>query len=507
MRKISYIVFGIVYACSVRMSAALEIPGGYVFGEDVNMYEDIHITGSGVIENHGALHGNITIDSGMAVAFQNFGQITSNFTVLGNAMVVQNITSGDDLRAIGNLSGHTVHVDTSIPGGKNILNMADFVNLIAGASSVEVESGAFMVGANIPDNNVVINVNNNTVLYINELPDDLSRPLVKGVVGTPFVETVGLDPMYDVTVNWVGSDLYLSVVRRTDYTEVLEDDNLGDYLQELRNNNSDDRLLSALDGATDRAGMNSLLAKSVRTNPIRLMDVPRSINSFYDSMPIDDVAFGVIARPFYISGGDFYFVGGAANVTGTIAEHTVGTVGFTGGMLKYNGDYDEYNGALYGGNIGVRYMDEDFYLRGFGTVSYAKFNDVYAFDGVRLIRNVNGFGGASVLDAGLVYHVMDELQLVPFIGVRGDWASVLNDTKFDVAARAGINATVDTDMDGNKYKFGARLLGQSDGTFYGGIYTDMMSTADGVGGGASVGILYDDTGFSYKLELNVKFEF
>ena len=33
------------------------------------------------------------------------------------------------------------------------------------------------------------------------------------------------------------------------------------------------------------------------------------------------------------------------------------------------------------------------------------------------------------------------------------------------------------------------------------------STADGVGGGASVGVLYDDMGLSYKLELNIKFEF
>jgi len=97
--------------------------------------------------------------------------------------------------------------------------------------------------------------------------------------------------------------------------------------------------------------------------------------------------------------------------------------------------------------------------------------------------------------------------LIPFIGVRVDYASVLNDTKIDAAARVGLNANVDTDMDGNKYKFGARVLWQTDGSLYAGIYTDMMSTADGVGGGASVGILYDDMGLSYKLELNIKFEF
>ena len=96
---------------------------------------------------------------------------------------------------------------------------------------------------------------------------------------------------------------------------------------------------------------------------------------------------------------------------------------------------------------------------------------------------------------------------MPFVGARGDWASVLNDNDFDASFRAGLIANVDTDTDGNKYKFGAQLLAQTDGSIYGGIYTDMMSTADGVGGGASIGVLHDDMGWSYKLELNIKFEF
>ena len=348
---------------------------------------------------------------------------------------------------------------------------------------------------------------NSTTFYIKGLPSDLTKPLIKGVVGTPFVQTVDIDPMYDVSVDWHGLDLYLSVLRRTDYSEIMPDSNLGNYLDDLRDKNPDDKLLSALDRAPDRRSLNNILAKSVRTNPIKLMDASRSINTFYDSFAMDDVAFGIIARPFYISSDDFYFVGGAVNVTGKIAKNTVGTIGIVGGMLKYNGDYDEYNGNLYGGNIGVRYMDDDFYVRAYGTVSYAMFNDIYAFDGTRMVQNVNGLGGMATADAGLVYRVMDELKLIPFIGARIDYASVLNDTDIGGAARAGINALVDTDMDGNKYTFGARMFGQTDGAVYAGIYTDMMSTADGVGGGASVGLLYDDMGLSYKLELNIKFEF
>ena len=489
----------------------LELDGGnYTFDEDfvIDENETIRITGSGTIINYGQLHGPITIASGVAVTFQNFGEITSSFDVAETATVTQNVTSMADLHVLGTLSGFNVHVDTrNLDGTKNRIDTADFMHMIAGASTVEVESAEFLVGTNIPDNSVPINVNNNTTLYINGLPDDLLRPLVKGILGTPFVETIGIDPMYDVTVDWRTSDLYLVVVRRTDYSEIMPDTNLGNYLDDLRDENPDDKLLGALDAAPDRKTLNRILSESVRVNPIKLMDAPRSINTFYDSMALDDVAFGIIVRPFYIASNDFHFIGGAINVTGDIAKNTVGTIGINGGMLKFNGDYDEYSGTLYGGNFGVRYMDDDFYLRVFGTMSYAMFSDINAFDGTRMVKNVSGIGGMGAIDAGLVYRASQEIKLIPFIGARVDYASVLDDTKIDAAARVGLNANVDTDMDGNKYKFGARVLGQTDGSLYAGIYTDMMSTADGVGGGASVGILYDDMGLSYKLELNIKFEF
>lgn len=511
MKKFAYVVCMVLCMLIPRVCAAFVIDGNRVLDDNVNIgvEEEIHITQSAIIENYRVLHGHIIIDPGVAVIFKNFGQIESDFSVGDGGSVVQRVTSQENMHILGNLRGYSVYVDTrNADETKNVLDVADFINMIVGADNVEVESGAFMVGPNIPDNNVHINVNNATTFYINGLPYDWSKPVVQGVVGTPFVEPIGIDPMYDVTRDSeCDADLCLLIVRRTDYSEIMSDKNLGNYLDELRDKNPNDKLLSALDKAPNRKTLNKILSKSARTNPIKLMDAPRSINTFYDSFAIDDVAFGIIARPFYIASDDFHFVGGAVNVAGKIAKNTVGTFGFVGGMLKYNGEYDDYNGVLYGGNIGVRYMDEDFYLRAYGTMSYAMFNDIYAFDGTRMVQNVNGVGGIGTVDAGLVYQVMDELKLIPFVGARIDYASVLNDTQIDVAARAGLNLNVDTDMDGNKYKFGARLFGQSDGAFYAGIYTDMMSTVDGVGGGASVGVLYDDMGLSYKLELNIKFEF
>lgn len=502
-QQMKNIIYGLFVGAGIfpMVCMGLEINGNLQFNSNEVINDDIYINESVTIDNYGILNGTIHTN-GFGINFTNYGQINSLFDISGNSEIIQYITGLDNAHKIYNLYGYKVNVNTT-----DILNMADFLDLISGASVVNVEKAGFIIDTNLPENNIAINVTNSTTFYIKGLPSDLSKPLIKGIVGTPFVQKVDIDPMYDVTVDWRGPDLYLLVVRWTDYSEIMPDENLGNYLEDLRDKNPNDKLLNALDRAPDRRTLNDILSKSVRTNPIKLMDAPRTINTFYDSMAIDDIKFGFIARPFYIASDDFRFIGGAANVTGKIAPNTVGTVGLNGGSLKYNGDYDEYSGVLYGGNIGVRYMDDDFYLRAFGTMSYAKFDDINAFDGVRMVQNVNGIGGMGTADAGLVYVVGQEIKLIPFIGARMDYASVLNDTNMDVAARAGLNVNVDTDMDGNKYKFGARVLGQTDGAVYTSIYTDMMSGADGVGGGASFGLLYDDMGLSYKLELNIKFEF
>ena len=493
-------------------AGVVNIDSDCIFSDTDIITDEIYIAegmGPITITNYGLLSGPITIASGMTVTFQNFGEITSNFDVHGSATVRQNITSMSDLHVLGTLSGFIVNVNTlNLDGTKNILDMDNFMNLIANASNVEIVSGEFMVDANTLYDNVPIDMGNDVVFYINGIPLDTSKPLINGNSGVPTIMAVNVDPMYEISVNGdLLPDVYLVVVRRTDYSEIMPDTNLGDYLDGLRDENPNDKLLDALDAAPDRKTLNKILSESGRVNPIKLMDAPRSINTFYDSMALDDIAFGVIARPFYIASNDFHFIGGAINVTGDIAKNTVGTIGINGGMLNFNGDYDEYSGTLYGGNFGVRYMDDNFYLRAYGTMSYANFSDINAFDGMRMVQNVSGIGGMGAIDAGLVYRLGQEIKLIPFIGARADYASVLNDTKIDAVVRAGLNANVDTDMDGNKYTFGARVLGQTDGSLYAGIYTDMMSTADGVGGGASVGVLYDDIGLSYKLELNIKFEF
>lgn len=508
MRKVSYIILGFLCVVYPHFAFGLDINDAiYTVNNNDVINDDININTSVRIKNYGTLNGEIHTN-GYSVQIENYGEINSGFDAAHPQLIQQNITGYDNMHKINNLAGHTIEVNMPGLAVTDGINMKDFINLISGADSVNVGSGIFLVGADLPENNVPITVGNGTALYVNGIPDDISNPLVRGINqnGMLFLGQINIDPMYIVTPRIIGDALYIDVVRQTDYSMAMGD-SFGEYLDELREKDPDDKLIAALDNASDATDVKRILSESLHTNPIKIMDAIRSVNTFYDTMHIDEMEFGFVARPFYIYSGDFSVVGGAGNVTHKFRDNILATIGMIGGMLKYNDNLNDYTGTLYGGNIGVQYTENDFYLRAFGAISYAEFDNVNVFDNGKMRRDVGGISGIMTGDFGLVYAVMQELKLIPFVGVRADYASVLDDSDSDFNLRAGLIATVDTNTDGNVYKFGAKLLTQTDGTIYAGIYTDMISTVDGVGGGASIGVVYDDMGMSYKLELNIKFEF
>ena len=73
--------------------------------------------------------------------------------------------------------------------------------------------------------------------------------------------------------------------------------------------------------------------------------------------------------------------------------------------------------------------------------------------------------------------------------------------------RLGAETMVATIQDGNKYGVGLRAYIQTDGSIYAMLNSNMLSIADGVGGGINLGVLYSDSVISYKVALDIKFIF
>lgn len=507
--------------CFVAVDAsALEVSD--VFGEN-NPYGDITfgpLDSDTTIINHGVIGGTITINGGILVTIQNYGKIMNPISCVDcvPSNIYQIITGNGDMNLIAGLSGHRVIVDNE----NNNINLSDVIAAAGGAGQIVLTSANVVLDIGAIGTHPAIEFNpgaggdsTNSVSFIihgwNENWNE-TQPILSGIVvpnaedNFGGVDFIGVDSMFAPYADLDGSRLYARFARQTNYGIIFENE-LGDWLDELRDEDPDDKLLGALDAARNRAGLRDVLSRSMRTNPIKLLDPVRSFNTFMLGDHIHDLAFGIVAEPFYIYSGDFSVLGGGAGVAGRITKNLVAKFGGYAGRMNYDGELDDFNAMVYGANFGALYKDSDFYARVVGTLSSAQFKDIEIFDGTCGVKDPGGLSGAGIVDGGMVFRLFDEFDLTPFVGARFDYTHVSNFSDTDVNMRFGVNIDKETIVDGNKYAFGLSAVGQTNGDIYGSIYTDIMSVVDGVGGRLQFGILNDDLGLSYQISLDAKFAF
>ena len=477
----------------VSNALGLEIDGEYS--------SDIHITGNTVIENNGNIRGNIYFDGEYNLTIINHGNITGQFFMVPGATVTQSVDSADDINIINNLNGHTIEVQHA-----DNLNMADLIAISGNASEIVINDSTLVIDRYIPNINPTIYLNNSVSISIDGSYFVNSGTVLENIDGTPNVGVFGADPMYIARGYPDGDKLNVELSRQTNYSIVFGGA-LGDYLDSLRDTDANDRLITNLDRAGNRRELNRVLNSSARVHPVLLTKPIKIFNTMDDVLIFNDTDAMASISPLYITSDEFSMWGGKANVSGMIHDNIFARFGIYGGMLNYDGKFDEYNSVLYGGNFDVAYIDKDFYVGTYGKLSYAQFNDIEVFHNGRITKDPHGIAGQFGLDAGPIFHTLNEVRITPFVGGIIDYASVVNVTDTDFNARAGIEATVDTIQDGNKYMVGMRAYVQTDGGIYAMLRSNMLSIADGVGGGINLGVLYNDSILSYKIGLDINFLF
>lgn len=506
MKTFVNLIFGGLIIGSSHVAMALEeynINYGVTYSDDITVHED-----SVRIINHGTMAGNtVTLDNGRELWIQNYGYINSDFVCNNATQYISgavNEYGNNDIQQINGLAGHKIMVyngnDDHI-----IIDMADLIRVAQNANELHLGNATFTIGDNVPEFSHTIQIDDESVYFvITEIPSDLSKPLISNVSHPNIihVDFDGIDPMFRPEKEWKNiNDLYVNVIRETDYSVVFGGA-LGDYLDGLRDKNPNDKLLTALDSQMNRDGLNHVLSHAGRTNPINLMHPIIQFNT-HDSMLFLP---GTAIAPFYMFSNDFYMIGGHINIGGEIADNWYGGIGLVGGVINYSSDFDDFSGMLYGINLGAQYIDDSYYINTYGDFLYTTIDDADVFHNDKIIHNPDGFGMNFVSDFGLVYKVYDDLNLnlIPFIGARTDYISIVGENDYDFNLRIGAKAEKTDNTDGNKYAIGGKLLIQTDATVYGGFYIDMLSVADGVGGGLEIGAAYDDFGMSYKFALGGK---
>lgn len=502
MRNLKYLVF--LVALNLNPNFAV----GTVFcGANQVCNGDINITETTFFENYGEINGNININCvGCAVQFKNAGTVSNNVNVIDGAtpVLTQVITNNSDANRIGNLSGHVVYVQND--DNPMVINMAAVVDAAAGATSIELTNVSLIIEPGIPNYGTPINVHNNVSFIIVGANDDNNIPLLSNVVGSPSLQTSGIDPMFLPSLSLTNENLYLHLVRAIDYTSIL-DGEIGDFLNSVRANNANDKLIVALDNAKNRDELINVLNKSVRTNSIQLAHPMRTIINFDDLSAFANVANGIGARPLYIMSREFDVWGAAVSLCNNITEHLATDIAAFGAMMNYDGKYDGFSESIYGGRAGAVYSDDDVWVGLRGIYAFGATHDLTIFDGARAVQNPHAKIADVMIDVGPIFAIDKEIHITPFVGARLNWVGVLQSSETKALGRVGVETLFDTSVDGNQYNVGLRAVVHTDGVFYGAVRTGIESVADGINGALEFGAVNDDMGWSLQIGLSLKFLF
>lgn len=469
--------------------------------------EDLYLS-TDIVKNYGTLNGTIHIANGATVAFENYGQINSLFDYGDNIILSQQITSTDNLHKIYNLSGHTISVLNA-----NNINMSDLVYTAENAVQINLENSLIVVDTSFQNFNVPINIDGNAVTFcVSGNPEnwlDTDVPVLSNIVGiqSPYIQIVNNNPLYAVQSHLTNGTLYVRSVRQTEYSGVTSNQNLGDYLDELQTTNPNDPLILALNNATNMAQVNNILAHSPKTNPIKLMDAVRTVGSLKIANSVYTPDLGVYIKSGYALSDDFSYYNVNGNLTLNIHDRLIAAFGVDIGYLNYTDKYANASGMLYGGNLGLRYDEDEYFIGLFGDVSYAQFYGIEVFDGTKVVKNPHGISETVVLDSGMKLQIFDVVNISPFIGLHMNNVELRKYSDFDMLGRLGFNLNHESKFDDNVYSVGLDAYAETNNTFYAGVRTNVLSSVDGLSGGAGFGALYDDMGWTYQITLNIKFLF
>lgn len=497
-----------IFVCVMCISAGAGmadtfVDSDFVLGVGQTFSDNLIITDNVLINNHGTITGNISMQtSGINVRFINSGVISGNVDRASGVFVDQIVHSAADLKTIGNLSGHDILVETNTA---EKINFGTLLQIAQNANEINIKNTSVVLDSNFVGTDINVKVTGPTIFYIKSMSDDINTFFTNHVSGESYNIIIQTSDLLFTTDSAFSN---ANVVRQTRYGVALGND-LGKYLDALRDENSNDKLLVALDSVDNLNDFNNVLSRSVRTHPIKMMDTVRVFNSFNlarDAYGTYNSGIGL--TPFYVHAKDFDVLGANANFTYKISDDFLANFGLFGGNMRYAGPFDEFSGIIYGADFGAKYETSDVFARLQGMFTLVKFDDVLVFDGTNSVNNPTGIGTGMGLDLGPVFSVYDsQIKIKPFAGVNVGYVSITGDKKADVNAKIGLDAEFIKIIDGNKYGYGAKTFVQTDGAVYGGVFANMLSVADGVGGVLDALLLNDDNGLSYKVSLGINFIF
>ena len=498
---------------SLDLTGDLVVGANYDVGDDVIVQEnvlfeahDINVTDSLRISNFGEIRGGINICSGCVLELQNSGVFNANVSLQSGARLVQVISSSESATDIGLLSGF----DVSVRNADN-LDLTRIIQVASNANALEISNSQINAG-NMTGFSALsgVSLDGNIMLSF----DDVSNVpvlLFSDVSGDAVVrvESNMLDRLYSFKTYKIDNDIFVRLVRSTDYARILNND-MGRFLNDLRSSHIDDKLFSKLDVASSINEINSIISHSVRLNPIKLMQPLSLINSYkaQEIMHIDeDTVFGI--EPIAIFSSDVFMNGIRPNASFNISKDLHLKLSGYVMNIDYSDNLNDYDALAFGLGADIQYdlLNSNFVRAHFvGGKSYFDVGPVFA-DG-KVVNNPDGTSMYASGDFGHTFRLDSGYILSPFISFGTEYMAIVDTSDFHSYGAVGTDIGYEYKFDGLQYNYSGRVMVRTDGTIGCGMNFWVWSIFDAAGADMHIGTIYNnDFGTSLMLSLNGRFVF
>ncbi|MBR5355090.1 MAG: autotransporter domain-containing protein [Alphaproteobacteria bacterium] len=313
------------------------------------------------------------------------------------------------------------------------------------------------------------------------------------------------DNLYTVSFTHASGNLFLNLTRETDYTKIFRDSR-GTFLENLRINHPNDKMLSAMDRAGSMSEINSAMNSSYHFNPIILTTPIKTLNRAALLNFLSEFRTGIGADVDYITsdktnnyGGHLYFADKYKDLYFKI--------GLNLNRFSYKDNANEFTGMAYGIDVRARQYLDNFWMDGIFGISRINFDADYIYSNGGTSNNPTGMSEYTRFSLGYdVKHVSD-FVLSPFIGMMLQKSDVMGMSDSDINLHTGLNAKYDFIMDGIKYEYGANLATDDEAHFNLGINVGFLSVVDNAGAHFGIDMFQDDFGTNYKFSVNANLRF
>lgn len=313
------------------------------------------------------------------------------------------------------------------------------------------------------------------------------------------------DNLYTVNFTHDAGSLFLNLVRETDYTKIFRDSR-GTFLENLRANQPNNKMLSVLDRATSMQEINSVMNSSYHFNPIILMRPIKTINQAALSNFLSDFRTGIGADIDYIISDKTSDYGGHLYYADKY-EDLYFKMGLNLNRFSYADNTNEFTGMVYGIDVRAKQYLNNFWIDGLFGVNRATFNADFVYSNGSVSNKPTGMSEYARVGLGYDIKHVSDFVLSPFAGMMFQKSDISGMTDSDINLYSGIIGKYDFVMDGIKYEYGASLATDESANIDLGIKVGFLSVLDNAGAYATVNIFQNDFGTNYKLSVNANLRF